>query len=96
LNLEVRLVDATGRILIDSGNDTARSRARLDVAGGTSVTTAVRATNYCGAAPSLPVTVAFVLSDGWQLTASAAASDEAVPPCEGSTAPTIAMNGWRR
>ncbi len=58
----------------------------------------VDASNYCGKAPALPVTVAFVLpaNAGTVVAKPAPGSDDsfAVPPCMGSTPAVISNNGW--
>jgi hypothetical protein len=99
---EVQLVGAHGRILIDSrtgGPDgqphVAPGSRPLPLRHGASVTTLVDTDNYCGKAPALPTTVAFVLPENaGRLVASPGPGGD-VPPCLGSGSPaSIAMNGW--
>ena len=100
---EVELLDAKGGILIDSQTDgpdglphVAPGARTLLLRHGASATTLVDADNYCGAAPKLPTTVAFVLpQDAGRLVAAPGPGGD-VPPClraPGSLG-SIAMNGW--
>ena len=103
----LQLVDARGRVLIDSATagpsgqpHVTSTDPTLELAPDAHVRTEVRASNYCGPAPSPPIDIAFTLpSGGGQFVARAASgvsSAEAVPPCLGSTGSHIEMNGWRR
>ncbi|HEY7826802.1 MAG TPA: hypothetical protein VIB99_01135, partial [Candidatus Limnocylindrales bacterium] len=62
------------------------------------VTTEVDASNYCGPAPALPITVAFILpaGAGTVVAKPAPGTDDAfaVPPCNGSAPAVISTNGW--
>ncbi len=100
---EVELVDANGGILIDSQTDgpdglphVAPGARTLLLRHGAAVTTLVDADNYCGGAPALPTTVAFVLpADAGRLVAAPGPGGD-VPPCLRSPGSlgSIAMNGW--
>jgi hypothetical protein len=79
-----QLVDANGTVLIDGGPPT--SPSTLDLAYYDVVSTMVSDANYCGAAPTGPVTVAFVFPGGeGRVVATAAPGDPlaGVPPCNG-------------
>ena len=100
---EVELVDANGAILIDSQTDgpdglphVVSGAPVLTLRKGASLTTMVDADNYCGAAPALPTTVAFVLpADAGRIVAAPGPGGN-VPPCLRSPGSlgSIAMNGW--
>jgi len=101
------LVDATGRVLIDSSSAGASGAPHvgptdpsLELAPGGRLRTEVAVSNYCGAAPTNPIDIALTLpAGGGRLVATPAAgvsSADAVPPCLGSTGSAISMNGWRR
>ncbi len=103
----LQLVDASGRVLIDSlaaGPDgqphVAPGDPTLELAPGGRVRTEVQVSNYCGAVPTPPITIAMTLPSGGGrllvVPGPGVSSAEAVPPCLGSTASNIAMNGWRR
>jgi hypothetical protein len=102
---EVELVDTHGGILIDSQTDgptglphIAPGAPAYHLAKGASLKTMVDTDNYCGAAPALPTTVAFVLpSDAGRLVA-APGPGGGVPPCMRSPGSlgSISMNGWQR
>lgn len=103
----LELVDATGRVLIDSASagpsgqpHVAPADPRFELAPGGHVRTQVQASNYCGPAPSLPIDIAFTLPSGdgrfVAIPGTGVSSAEAVPPCLGATGANIAMNGWRR
>jgi uncharacterized protein DUF4232 len=103
----LQLVDATGRVLIDSTTAGPSGQPRvtptdpsLELAPGGQVRTEVRVSNYCGPTPEPPIDIALTLpSGGGQFIAKAAtgiSSADAVPPCLGSTGSLIEMNGWRR
>jgi hypothetical protein len=100
------LVDATGRVLIDSlaaGPDgqphIGPDDPAFQLAPGAVLQTEVRVSNYCGPAPALPIEIAFTLpAEGGRFTTAGAdggSSEMAVPPCLGPTGGEIAMNGWR-
>lgn len=100
---EVELVDAHGRILIDSQTDgpaglphVAPGDPVLALKPGGSATTLVDADNYCGAKPALPTTVAFVFPNEAGRVVAARGPGGAVPPCLRSPGSlgSIAMNGW--
>jgi hypothetical protein len=90
-----QLVDGTGSILIDGSNPPTSSSLTLPPGGV--LKTLVQDGNYCGPAPVAPVSIAFVLSDGDRIVASAfSPTDETLPPClggPGSTG-TIEMQPW--
>ena len=100
---EVELVDAHGAILIDSQTGGASGLPHIapgapafHLAHNGFVKTDVQASNYCGAAPALPTTIAFVLpSNGGRLVASPGPGGS-TPPCNGAPGSlgSIAMNGW--
>src|SRR4051794_7905050 len=91
-----QLVDATGSVLIDGSAP--KSSTVVTIAPGDVVTTQVSDTNYCGPAPSPPVTVAFVLSAGDRIVATPfSPTDATVPPCNGPGSPSsISMHPWAR
>lgn len=100
---EVELVDAHDAILIDSQTGgpgglphIAPGAPTFHLAHNGSLKTDVQASNYCGAAPALPTTIAFVLpSNGGRLVA-APGPGGSIPPCNGAPGSlgSIAMNGW--
>jgi hypothetical protein len=104
--LELQLIDASGRVLIDSatsgpsGQPSSGSTApTLELAPGGRLRTQVQVSNYCGAEPTLPIDITFMLADGRRFVAKpgpGVASDMAAPPCLGSTGSHIEMNGWRK
>lgn len=89
-----QLVDGKGTILIDSA--AAASSATLTVEPGGRLRTMVEDGNYCGPAPTAPVTIAFVLGPNDRVVASPASpGDRTVPPCNGSAvAASIQMHPW--
>jgi hypothetical protein len=89
-----QLVDGKGRILIDSA--AAASSATLTVQPGGRLRTMVEDGNYCGSAPTAPVTIAFVLGPSDRVIASPASpGDATVPPCNGpGVAASIQMHLW--
>ena len=89
-----QLVDGKGRILIDSA--AAASSATLTVEPGGKLRTMVEDGNYCGPAPTAPVTIAFVLGPSDRVIASPASpGDATVPPCNGpGVAASIQMHPW--
>lgn len=100
---ETELLDAHGNILIDS--QTAGSSGLPHIAAGApafhlvhgaSLKTMVNDDNYCGAAPALPTTVAFVFPSNAGRLVAAKGPGGTVPPCTrtpGSLG-SISMNGW--
>jgi uncharacterized protein DUF4232 len=103
----LQLVDAHDIVLLDSATAGPSGRAHVspsdpsfELAPGGHLRTQVQASNYCGPDATLPIHIDFDLPAGGgkvkAVPASGVSSDEAVPPCMGSTAGTIAMNGWRR
>jgi hypothetical protein len=102
---ESQLVDAASTILIDSKTQgasglphVAPSDKAFLLAHNGSVRTMVQVSNYCGAAPVLPTTVAFVLpSNGGRLVAAPVPGGD-VPGCLGASgsAGSISMNGWTK
>jgi hypothetical protein len=102
---EVELVAANGAILIDS--QTAGPSGLPHVAPGAPayhlahngyLTTEVLASNYCGAAPALPTTVAFVMPSGMGRLVAAPGPGGSTPPCNGAPGSLgdIGMNGWTK
>jgi hypothetical protein len=103
----LQLVDARGRILIDSASagpagqpHVASTDPTFELAPGAQIRTEVQASNYCGPAASPPIDIAFALPSGGGRFVSppgpGVSSADAIPPCLGSTGSHIAMNGWRR
>jgi Protein of unknown function (DUF4232) len=103
----LQLVDARGRVLIDSAAAGASGRPQasasettFDVVAGSRLRTEVAASNYCGAAPTLPIDIAFTLpAAGGRFVATpgtGVSSTDATPPCLGSTPSSISMNGWQK
>ena len=102
---EVELLDAHKNILIDSQTGgpnglphIAKGAPAFHLAHGASVKTLVQDDNYCGAAPALPTTIAFVLPSNAGRLIAAAGPGGGVPPCTGSAGSlgSIAMNGWAK
>jgi hypothetical protein len=106
---EVLLLDAHGATLIDSAKSgsgpahVSPGDQRYVVSPGHPLKTEVEASNYCGPAPRLPLTVGFVLAGGGgeRIVATPLTQGvdegEAVPPCNGQGSPaTISTNGWSR
>jgi hypothetical protein len=102
----LQLVDVNDVVLLDSARAGPSGRAHVapsdpsfELAPGGLLRTEVQASNYCGPNATLPIHIDFDLPAGGGTVeatpASGVSSDEAVPPCMGSTAGTIAMNGWR-
>ena len=87
-------MDGAGSVLIDGPNPTAKTL--ITVAPGDVVTTQVSDSNYCGPAPSPPVSVAFVLGGGGRVVATPfSPTDATVPPCNGpGSAASISMHPW--
>jgi uncharacterized protein DUF4232 len=103
----LQLVDTRGRVLIDSTTGGPRGQPHvtpadpsLELPPDGRVRTEVRATNYCGPAPSPPIDIAFTLPSGGgrfvAVPSDGVSSAEAVPPCLGPSGGQIEMNGWRR
>lgn len=102
-----QLVDATGRVLLDSAVDGAAGLPhvsagdpKITLAPGVPAQTDIRTTNYCGRAPMEPVTISLWLpSDGGRVRTGPPASGsglDGVPPCFGPGTPGhIETNGWR-
>jgi hypothetical protein len=102
---EVELLDVHKNILIDSQTGgpnglphIAKGAPAFHLAHGASVKTLVQDDNYCGAAPALPTTVAFVLPAGAGRLIAAAGPGGTVPPCTGNPGSlgSISMNGWAK
>jgi hypothetical protein len=89
-----QLVDGQGKVLIDG--PAPGSSASLTVPAGGVLKTEILDSNYCGAAPTAPVTVAFVLDDGHKIVAAPLSpTDATVPPCNGASQPAqISMKPW--
>lgn len=99
---EVELLDAHKNILIDSQTGgpnglphIAKGAPAFHLAHGATLKTLVQDDNYCGAAPALPTTVAFVLPAGAGRLIAAAGPGGTVPPCTGNPGSlgSISMNG---
>ncbi|MFI5200262.1 MAG: DUF4232 domain-containing protein [Candidatus Limnocylindrales bacterium] len=101
-NPRVQLRGSDGAVLIDSstngGAPSSSGTGAIDVPSVGAVTTEVDASNYCGPAPALPITVAFILpaGAGTVVAKPAPGTDDAfaVPPCNGSAPAVISTNGW--
>jgi hypothetical protein len=100
-----QLLDATGRVLLDSGRagaaglpHVAPGDPRVTVAPGGSARIDVQTNNYCGPAPVDFVRIALRLPGGTARVISWHAPGptlDEVPPCLGPTAPgVITTNGW--
>ncbi len=101
----LQLVDARGRVLIDSATagpsgepHVAPADRQFELTPGGHLRTQVQASNYCGAAPSPPIDIAFSLPSGGgrfvAVPGTGVSTNEAVPPCLGSSGGQISMNGW--
>lgn len=96
----VQLRGSDGAVLIKSSTagTTSAPTVSVDVAPGGQAAIEVDASNYCGPAPALPVTVALILPTGAGTIVAkpAPGSDDAfaVPPCMGSAPAVISTNGW--
>jgi Protein of unknown function (DUF4232) len=102
---EVELLDTHKNILIDSQTGgpnglphVAKGAPAFRLAKAGSVKTFVQDDNYCGAAPALPTTIAFVLPSNAGRLIAAAGPGGGVPPCTGTpdSLGSIAMNGWTK
>ena len=89
-----QLVDATGRVLIDS--PAAAASGVITLAPGGRLTSLVEDGNYCGAAPVAPVRIGLTLSAGERVIASPPSpADATVPPCNGAGVGSyIRMHPW--
>jgi hypothetical protein len=90
----VQLVDGDNNVLIDGTVPTTPSTLVIPSSGV--ATTLVEVSNYCGASPVVPVSLAFWL-DGRTPTLSlpASATDTTTPPCSGPGQPgSIQMHPW--
>jgi Protein of unknown function (DUF4232) len=89
-----QLVDGHGTALINGTAPT--SYSQLTVAPGGTLTTLAQDSNYCGPAPTAPVSVALVLADGRRIIATPfSPTDTTVPPCNGPGQPAaISMHPW--
>ncbi len=102
---ELQLLGHYGAVLIDSRTEGPSGLPHVSpgapafrLARSASLTTQVDTDNYCGFAPTLPTTVAFILPSGPRRLVAAPGPGGGVPPCLGApgSAGLIAMNGWRR
>ncbi len=102
---EVELLDAHKNILIDSQTGgpnglphIAKGAPAFHLAHGGFVKTLVQDGNYCGAVPTLPTTIAFVLPANAGRLIAAAAPGGGVPPCTSTPGSlgSISMNGWTK
>jgi hypothetical protein len=92
-----QFVDSRGVVLIEGTN--APAGPNITLARGDVAKTLVQVGNYCGPAPSMPVSVAFVFKGGVRIVARpATVNDTSVPPClSGPGSPgTIEMHPWAR
>ena len=90
-----QLVNGNGSVLINGA--AAAASPSLTLAAGAVVKTLVQDDNYCGPAPTAPVTVAFVFGNGARIVAAPVSPTDldGVPPCFGSTgAAVIEMQPW--
>ena len=92
-----QLIDGHGSMLIDGAPSAAS--APLTMAPGAVLKTEVQDGNYCGPAPTAPVTVAFVLGGGpgrIVATPVSPTDTQGVPPCLGApgSAGQIDMHPW--
>jgi hypothetical protein len=91
-----QLVDGVDTVLIDGAAPT--SSGSVAVAPGGTLQTLVQTGNYCGAAPIVPVTVAFVFPGGTGRIVAVPLTPEdtgGVPPCNGPGGPgDIEMHPW--
>jgi hypothetical protein len=89
-----QLIDGQGNVLIDGPAPGSSASLTVPVSGV--VKTEILDGNYCGAAPTAPVTVAFVLDDGRKIVAAPLSpTDVTTPPCNGaSQASQISMKPW--
>lgn len=89
-----QLVDGHGSVLIDGSSPP--ESALVTVTPGEVLTALVDTSNYCGPAPVVPVTVAFVLGGGRIVATPVSTSDATVPPCLGlpGSAGEIQMQPW--
>ena len=91
-----QLVDGVDTILIDGATPAAPGTVMF--AAGGKLHTLVQDGNYCGPAPIVPVTVAFVLPGGVGRIVAAPVTPEdtgGVPPCNGPSQPgDIEMHPW--
>jgi len=70
----------------------------IEIAPGQVLHTLVQVSNYCGADPAAPVTIAFTQRDALFVATALSPTDvSGVPPCSGQTAPAaIEMHPWSR
>jgi hypothetical protein len=91
-----QLVDGVDKVLIEGTEPT--SVTQVAIAAGGTLHTLVQDGNYCGAAPIVPVTLAFVLPGGAGRIVAAPLTPEdstGVPPCNGPGGPgDIQMQPW--
>jgi hypothetical protein len=92
-----QLVEDHGAVLINGAGPA--TSALLTVGAGGLLKTLVQAGNYCGPAPTAPVTVAFVLAGGTGRVVAlpvSATDTSGVPPCLGApgSAGSIEMHPW--
>lgn len=102
---EVELLDVHGAILIDSQTSgsgglphIAKGAPVFRLVHGASLKTLVQDGNYCGAAPALPTTIAFVLPANAGRLVAAPGPGGGVPPCSSTPGSlgSIEMNGWKK
>jgi len=99
------LLDADGRVLIDSASAGASGRpqvpssdAGIEIGPGGRLQTEVIVSDYCGPTPVPPYRIGVDLPAGTGLVvatpAAGVSSDDAIPPCNGPAGARIEMNGW--
>ena len=90
-----QLINGNSSVLINGA--VAAASPTLTLAAGAVVKTLVQDDNYCGPAPTAPVTVAFIFGNAARVVASPVSPTDVdgVPPCFGSTgAAVIEMQPW--
>jgi hypothetical protein len=90
-----QLIDGRGVILIDGATPPASEVLTVDAGGA--LNTLVDTSDYCGPAPTAPVTVAFVIGGSGRIVATPfSPTDATVPPClsQSGSAGEIQMQPW--
>jgi hypothetical protein len=94
----LRLIDATGRVLIESSHFPAVIPKSSWVKLGASTQIMVRVANYCGPTPASPIDIGLVLAGGGGTVIAkphaGVSSADAIPPCNGPAGPEIDTTGW--
>jgi hypothetical protein len=92
--LAAEITDANGSVLVTT--EAAEPGGPVSLEPGASFTVGITWSNWCGAAPAAPVTLALKMS-GWESFAAVSlaavsipiGAGDPVPPCMGSTQPTV-------